>query len=589
MIRDPILQHLTSVCRDVDREAVSERPTEVGVTLQLPPIGGRFQPLGVLGEGGMAVVYRALDLETGEEVALKLPNLVGKYVDRRFELEGHALDAVRSPSIAGFVGRGTPDAPFIAMELVRGQSLAKRIIHGGRLSPEATVAIGRRVAAALSVIHLGGWVHRDIKPGNIVLTLEGSARLVDFGLARSVEGSGAGTSTGQFVGTLSYLAPEQLSQGRVVDARCDVFALGCVLFEMITAQSAFRRSMESIFRGEWSEKNHPRLLTEAPSIPRPIGALIDRLTAIDPSARPRDGLDALAALLALDPTFQAASIEGGVDQTVREIISSALGGAVVVTGAAGAGKSRAARAAADYLAEIFAPSAVVSLRCNPSIGRSTGAHLPPLERLLRKEGFARAADVLAGDAAAEATDGDEPTFVLFVDDASFLDALSLERILRLSERRLGRVVLTARPGARLPGSLREVRARRASASKRTPLDALSDTERALLRAAASLGTTFAARRISMLHAPTAEETLVGRDLDRLVEGGILEWIGPEQLAFRQASTWEHVVSAVEASELRSWVAAAQRVEAKVGPAEAVVSLERCTSGTYETGTPPPPR
>jgi len=205
-----------------------------------------------LGEGGMGVVYRALDTHLDRPVALKvLPAEAVANPDRkrRFIQEAKAASALNHPNIVHIYDIDTADGiDFIAMEFVPGRTLDQVIGHKG-LSLADTLHYGIQIADALAKAHSAGIVHRDLKPPNIMVTDEGLVKVLDFGLAKLTELVGSGdseatidqpprTEEGVIVGTAAYMSPEQ-TEGRKVDHRSDVFSYGAVLYEMITGQRAF--------------------------------------------------------------------------------------------------------------------------------------------------------------------------------------------------------------------------------------------------------------------------------------------------------------------------------------------------------------
>ncbi len=204
---------------------------------------GRYLLEEQLGFGGSAEVWRARDETSGRPVAVKLLHrhlLPEPKARQRFAQEARAASALAHPGIVPVVDVVLrDDAAAIVFEFVEGETLAARIATAGRLEEREAAMIAADVAEALAHAHERGVVHRDVKPGNIMLPVTGGARLVDFGIARSLEQAQAGlTLTGSVVGTLRYMAPEQLAGGRV-DSRVDVFALGAVLYEMLAARPSF--------------------------------------------------------------------------------------------------------------------------------------------------------------------------------------------------------------------------------------------------------------------------------------------------------------------------------------------------------------
>jgi serine/threonine protein kinase len=204
-------------------------------------LAGRYELGPVLGEGGMAKVHRAIDQTLHRPVAVKI--LAPPY-DRdpgyveRFRREAHAAARLNHPNIVTVFDCGEDAGmEFIVMELVEGETLSARLRRGGPMPPEQVVSVGAAIASALAEAHARGVVHRDVKPGNVMLTDEGQVKVLDFGIARA-SGAEAVTRTGLVMGSASYLSPEQ-AQGSSADERSDVYALGCVLFQMATGRAPF--------------------------------------------------------------------------------------------------------------------------------------------------------------------------------------------------------------------------------------------------------------------------------------------------------------------------------------------------------------
>ena len=259
---------------------------------------GPYEVVAPIGAGGMGEVYRARDTRLGRDVAVKvLPSHLSESPEARarFEREARVVSGLNHPHICVLHDLGREGGTdYLVMELVEGESLAERIARGP-LPPGDVLRIGAEIADALDRAHRAGVVHRDLKPGNVMLSKSG-AKLMDFGLARernrgrvlSATGPGSEglsqsptiasplTAEGAFVGTSQYMSPEQL-EGREADARSDLWALGCVLYEMATGRRAYdgptpASVISSIMKDE------PRPMTElapvAPALERVIRACL---------------------------------------------------------------------------------------------------------------------------------------------------------------------------------------------------------------------------------------------------------------------------------------------------------------------------
>src|SRR5262245_49911050 len=217
---------------------------------------GPYEILGALGAGGMGEVYRAIDTKLKRQVALKvLRTAIAADSDglARFQREGEVLASLNHPNIASIYGlEETNGIRALVMELVEGPTLAERIA-GGSIPMSEALPIARQIAEALEAAHAHGIVHRDLKPANVRVRADGTVKVLDFGLARLMDVRLDGdisqhptattlaiSRSGMIMGTPAYMSPEQ-AKGEHVDARTDIWALGCVLYEMLTGRPAFIR------------------------------------------------------------------------------------------------------------------------------------------------------------------------------------------------------------------------------------------------------------------------------------------------------------------------------------------------------------
>ena len=256
-----------------------------------------------IGRGGMAVVYRALDLRLGRQVALKVlaPELGEDEGFRlRFIRESRAAAGVEHPHIVPVYEAGeSAGVLFIAMRYISGGDVRSLIEEEGRLSPGRTAAIASQVASALDAAHARGLVHRDVKPGNILLGQDSNGRdhayLSDFGLSKHSFTSSTLTSTGQFLGTHDYVSPEQI-QGQPVDGRADQYALACAVVEMLTGAPPFRREDTRALMWAQLEAAPPRLTERRPELPPQADQVIARAMTKSASGRYATCRDFTAAL-----------------------------------------------------------------------------------------------------------------------------------------------------------------------------------------------------------------------------------------------------------------------------------------------------
>ncbi|WP_437320152.1 protein kinase domain-containing protein [Sorangium sp. So ce385] len=263
---------------------------------------GRFTLDARAGSGGMGEVFRARDNATGQAVAVKVM-LAGHAGERaRFEREVRVLSELSHPAIVQFVAHGeTPDGePYLAMEWLEGEDLRARLARG-MLGVDESVALAARVAAALATAHARGVVHRDLKPSNLFLPGGDVAlvKVLDFGIAHLGDVTRL-TRTGAILGTPGYMAPEQAGGAGALDARADVFALGCVLYECLTGTPAFVGERLMAVLAKICCEEPPRVGALRAGVPRALDALVARMLAKQPDRRPRDGASVAAELSTLD-------------------------------------------------------------------------------------------------------------------------------------------------------------------------------------------------------------------------------------------------------------------------------------------------
>jgi tetratricopeptide (TPR) repeat protein len=244
------------------------------------------------GVGGMGRVFRAVDQDSGRTVALKVLRWSDGDGRERFEREARILSALSHPAIVGYVAHGQDDGqPFLAMEWLGGEPLSARLRKGAL--PIATAGeLGLRVAEALACAHEAGVLHRDVKPANLILEDDEpdapglGVRVVDFGVARSAREAKAVTRTGMIVGSCSYMSPEQALAQRDVDARSDLFSLGCVLYECVTGVRAFGARDPTAALAKILLDEPAPMREIAPQAPRPLADLVSALLQKDRSKRP---------------------------------------------------------------------------------------------------------------------------------------------------------------------------------------------------------------------------------------------------------------------------------------------------------------
>lgn len=283
---------------DPETKVVSDAPSEDLSTGAL--VGDRYEIRGVLGVGGMGVVYRAFDRQVGELVALKTlqteessnPDLVGRFRrEVRLARRVTHTNTARVYDLGNELGRW-----FLTMELVDGESLQDRIDREPMLSVKRSCEIAADVCAGLTAIHDAGVVHRDLKPGNVLLERGGRVLITDFGIARQIDPSDDDAlHTRGMIGTPRYMAPEQVLRSREIDERADIYALGVMLFRMLTGEFPGRGlatagGMRARQRGGAPD---PR---DVVPVPEELAELVRRCLALEPGDRPRSAADCSSVL-----------------------------------------------------------------------------------------------------------------------------------------------------------------------------------------------------------------------------------------------------------------------------------------------------
>ncbi len=243
----------------------------------------------LLGHGGMGSVYRARQIRLDRNVALKVihPHLASDdFFRERFKTEMRVAASIEHPYIASVYEAGESDGHlFISMALISGDNLAEVIKNQGGLSPRKAVALIKEVASALDYAHSQGIVHRDVKPGNILIDRQtGHAFLGDFGIAKTLEATSAYTKTGQVVGAVRYVSPEQI-EGKDADARSDVYSLACVLFEALTGKPAFAEGSDASIMMAKVRGDVALPTSVKPSLDQRFDRLIERGLSVDPNNR----------------------------------------------------------------------------------------------------------------------------------------------------------------------------------------------------------------------------------------------------------------------------------------------------------------
>lgn len=273
--------------------APAEQPDEIG------RLGG-FRVLSVLGAGAMGVVFQAEDPKLKRKLAIKamLPSLApGDTVKQRFLREAQTAAAIEHDHIVPILQVGEDrGVPFIAMPFLKGESLEDRLKRNGALPMGEVVRIGREAAEGLAAAHAVGLIHRDIKPANLWLEApKGRVKILDFGLARATTDNTQLTQHGAIVGTPAYMSPEQ-GAGEALDARCDLFSLGCVLYRLATGQAPFKGANTASVLMSVASVKPPAPAEVNPAVPAALSDLVMHLLAKKPAERPESARVVAAAL-----------------------------------------------------------------------------------------------------------------------------------------------------------------------------------------------------------------------------------------------------------------------------------------------------
>jgi serine/threonine protein kinase len=275
----------------------SVAPPRVGAT-----VAGRFVIEAEAGAGSSGLVFRARDVRDGGTVALKVTHLARAARPETVFREALALASVEHPAIVRYLDHGYTESgvPFLAMQWIEGETLAKRLARDG-LTPVEGLRLGLRLSSGLAALHARGIVHRDLKPSNILLAggCVDDACIVDLGVARDLTGPTGRTGHGEYIGTPRYMSPEQIRDPQSVEGSSDVFALGCILHECLCGAPAFDASevfavLAQILFARSQQPSHVR-----PVLPASMDALLEAMLARRPERRPEAGAVLNAKLTAV--------------------------------------------------------------------------------------------------------------------------------------------------------------------------------------------------------------------------------------------------------------------------------------------------
>jgi serine/threonine-protein kinase len=250
-------------------------------------IGERYTVEARIGQGGMAEVFRGFDPQLDRTVAIKV---LGHPFDRdagfvtRFRREAQAAARLNHPNIVGVYDAGSDgDTQYIVMEYIEGRTLASFLAGGGQPTPTQAVELAEKVASALQTAHEHGIIHRDIKPANVMVTRSGAVKVMDFGIAR-LQTDATAPQTSSVIGTPAYFSPEQ-AQGQPVDARSDIYSLGCVLYEMLAHHQAFTGDTPVAIAYKQVNETPPPPSASNPDVPPRLDAVVMKCLAKNPANR----------------------------------------------------------------------------------------------------------------------------------------------------------------------------------------------------------------------------------------------------------------------------------------------------------------
>ncbi len=296
-------------------------------TLLGTTLSGRYRLEARVGAGGMSTVYRATDETLQRPVAVKLMNReVASDSDQleRFRREARAVAQLSHPHIVGVIDAGEDEGrPYIVFEYIEGETLKERIRRQGRLPIAEAVAYAIEIARALGAAHARHIVHRDVKPQNVLIDEEGSAKVTDFGIARTLDEEGL-TADGRVLGTTDYVSPEQ-ALGQPVTGQSDLYSLGVVLYEMLTGEVPFRGESQVAVAMKHVREVIPDVRTKRPEISASLAAIVEMATAKRREDRYADDAELIADLedvLTLE-TARAGTAGGEVTSVLRTLPSQA--------------------------------------------------------------------------------------------------------------------------------------------------------------------------------------------------------------------------------------------------------------------------
>jgi serine/threonine protein kinase/tetratricopeptide (TPR) repeat protein len=299
-------------------------------------INERFELLEVIGHGGMGQVFRSIDRQTNETVAVKTLTLPEAVNASRFAREAMLLAELEHPNIVSYIEHGTTAGgeSFLAMEWLAGMDLRHYLRESGKLTFDEMLMMGKQVALALGMAHNLGIIHRDIKPSNIHL-MDGNPKhikVLDFGIARMARPHQWLTKPGTVLGSSGYMAPEQARGDPSLGAPADIFSLGCVLYQALVGERPFEADLETAVLAKILFSEAPRLSRKCPAVPKSLDNLVAQMLEKDPNDRPSDGNELASLLSQVDiRTSQAVTVTQRRPKALthgeRRVVSIVMAGA----------------------------------------------------------------------------------------------------------------------------------------------------------------------------------------------------------------------------------------------------------------------
>ena len=304
---------------------------------------GPYEVVSLLGVGGMGEVYKARDTRLGRDVAIKVLTegaAANPDLRRRFEQEARAVAALSHPNIVALYDIGTHDgAPFIVSELLTGTTLADAL-HDGALAVGKAIDIGIQIAKGLAAAHAQSIVHRDLKPANVFVTTGGHVKILDFGIAKLTRPEPGSTTTeltteaspterGTVMGTVGYMSPEQV-RGLPCDHRADIFAVGCVLYEMLSGHRAFKGATRADTMSAILKEDPPPLRDLRETVSPMLQQIVDRCLAKHPEDRFSSAHDLALALRAYTTGEAPAAAPVRAPSAKRRVVGLVLGGVALL-------------------------------------------------------------------------------------------------------------------------------------------------------------------------------------------------------------------------------------------------------------------